>query len=85
MFERWQNVIVKLPNTDGLRQIVVKVIKTIHTYSGIAIDDLTIRSCPDLSKDTILFCLSTAMCNKVTFIRMHVVVIKDTIHDNDQS
>ena len=47
---QWQNLIVKLPDSDELRQIIVKGVKALNTFSGMAIDDFTIRPCSDLSK-----------------------------------
>ena len=47
---RWQSWIIRLPDRDGLRQVVIKGIRTANQYTGMAIDDLSIRPCSDYSE-----------------------------------
>ena len=50
--DKWQSVLVKLTDTDLPKQIVVKFIKAVNNFSGLAIDDLSVRPCPDFSKSS---------------------------------
>ena len=47
---QWQSWITRLPDREGLRQVIIKSIRPANRYTGMAIDDLSIRPCPDFSK-----------------------------------
>ena len=47
----WQTLFVRLPNNEGLQQVVVKIARPQGQYQGgLAIDDFTIRPCEDFSR-----------------------------------
>ena len=46
----WQSWIIRLPDRDGLRQVIIKGIRPANHYTGMALDDLSIRPCSDFSK-----------------------------------
>ena len=46
----WQSVLVKLPESEKLQQIIIKGIRKKNRFSGMAIDDVTIRPCNDFRK-----------------------------------
>ena len=43
----WERILIALPNSNILHQLIIKFVKFTFTLSGIAIDDLSIRPCSD--------------------------------------
>ena len=44
----WKMLLVKLPSSNNLKQIVIVGKRTRYGFSGMAIDDIIVRSCSDL-------------------------------------
>ena len=43
----WNMLVAKLPTSENLKQIIIKGNRTTKGISGIALDDITVRSCSD--------------------------------------
>ena len=48
--DRWHKLIIKLPESNELKQVIIRGARIANKFSGMAIDDLTIRKCSDLRK-----------------------------------
>jgi hypothetical protein len=47
---KWSVLVVSLPASDYLKQVVIKVTRSLYGQSGIIIDDFTVRPCSDLGQ-----------------------------------
>ena len=46
----WQMLFMRLPDSNNLQEVIIKIIRPANEDSGLAIDDFTIRPCSDFSK-----------------------------------
>jgi hypothetical protein len=46
---KWSVLVVSLPASDYLKQVVIKVTRSPYGQSGVIIDDFNVRPCSDLS------------------------------------
>ena len=52
----WKTLVAKLPSSENLKQIIIKGIRTTNGTSGIALDDISIRSCSDYGDSLKFMC-----------------------------